>query len=173
MRRLQAARPGPDDDTYKFPVNNDALDPSLPADAEPRLTLIRALSFSYDAFIVAVLWLFVGVGAVAVNGGRAIPAGTPWFAALIALVTYAYFVYSWVRGGQTIGMRAWRLVLETGTGTRPDTGRATVRFAVGLLLGIDLLVTYVDGRGRSLSDRVAGTRVRRLPRRRDRERSRN
>lgn len=137
----------------------------LPADAPPRLTLLRALSFGYDAFVVAVLWTFAGVAAVAINRGEAIPAGTVWFGALLVGVTYAYFVYSWYRGGQTLGMRAWRLEVSSIHGGRPTPGQASLRFIVGLLLGVDLLWTYLDPAGRSLADRASGTSVRRLPRR--------
>lgn len=137
----------------------------VPSEAPPRLTLLRALSFSYDVFVVAVLWTFAGVAGVAANRGEAIPAGTVWFGGVLAGVTFAYFVYSWYRGGQTLGMRAWRLEVSSIQGNRPSPSQASLRFLVGLLLGVDLLWTYLDREGRSLADRASGTRVRRLPRR--------
>lgn len=143
----------------------ETINRPVPADAPPRLTLLRALSFCYDAFVVTVLWTFAGVAAVASNRGEAIPAGTAWFGALLVGVAYAYFVYSWYRGGQTLGMRAWRLEVSSIRGGRPSPAQASLRFIVGLLLGVDLLWTYLDRGGRSLADRAAGTTIRRLPRR--------
>src|SRR5262249_28031130 len=47
--------------------------------------------------------------------------------------TAAYFVISWTRGGQTIGMRAWRLRVMRTHGGALTWPRALLRFAVALI----------------------------------------
>ena len=48
-------------------------------------------------------------------------------------VSAAYFVISWARGGQTIGMRAWRLRVVAADGNALPWLRALLRFAVALV----------------------------------------
>ena len=47
-------------------------------------------------------------------------------------VTATYFVASWSRGGQTIGMRAWRLRVVSADGSTLPWPRALLRFALAL-----------------------------------------
>lgn len=82
-----------------------------------------------------------------------------WLAALTA----AYYVISWRRGGQTIGMRAWRIAVRSDTGSL-SLRMALLRALVALFLP-GLLWCLVDRERRALHDLAAGTRVVHLPRR--------
>jgi uncharacterized RDD family membrane protein YckC len=81
-------------------------------------------------------------------------------AALLA-VTAVYFVLSWCRGGQTIGMRAWRLRLHRVDGGRIDAGRALARFVLAtmslVLAGAGFWWAWFDTEHRTAHDRLAGT----------------
>ncbi|HWT16076.1 MAG TPA: RDD family protein [Patescibacteria group bacterium] len=80
-----------------------------------------------------------------------------WLGAL----TVTYFVISWRRGGQTIGMRAWKIAVRGETGAL-SLRAALLRVAVGAFLP-GLLWCLFDPRRRALHDRVAGTVVLHLP----------
>jgi len=82
-----------------------------------------------------------------------------WLGAL----ALGYYAYSWRRGGQTIGMRAWKIAVrsETGELTWPS---ALLRVAIGLFLP-GLLWCLFDPHRRALHDRVAGTVVVHRPKR--------
>ena len=99
------------------------------------------------------------------------------------LIGLAYFGRSWTRGGQTLGMRVWRLQVRRLDGAPLRWPVATVRFAAALLpvvaglwLGQHfgagaygaMLLGYVpcliSSRGQALCDLVAGTEVMLLPR---------
>ena len=54
--------------------------------------------------------------------------------ALLALAWFAYFGWSWTRRGQTLGMRAWRIRLESAAGTRLDWSQSLLRFLLGASL---------------------------------------
>jgi uncharacterized RDD family membrane protein YckC len=60
----------------------------------------------------------------------------------LLLVAFGYFGLSWTRGGQTLGMRAWRIRLERADGGAPGWLDALVRFSLGtamaLLAGLGL-----------------------------------
>src|SRR5690606_41387803 len=70
----------------------------------------RLLALLYDLFPVAGLWFVVAAVFVAVNGD-AVTGGALGMVefTVLWLVTGGYAVASWRRGGQTLGMRPWRL----------------------------------------------------------------
>src|SRR5690606_15411729 len=75
---------------------------------------LRLAALVYDFFPLVALWMLtVAVSLLAVGGDVDVahPPEAFHLAQQLALgaVTAAYFVVSWTRGGQTIGMRAWRL----------------------------------------------------------------
>lgn len=82
-----------------------------------------------------------------------------WLGAL----ALGYYAYSWQRGGQTIGMRAWKIVVcsEAGALSWPS---AVLRAVAGLFLP-GLLWCLFDPRRRALHDRLAGTVVVHRPKR--------
>ncbi|HET7930263.1 MAG TPA: RDD family protein [Rhodanobacteraceae bacterium] len=90
--------------------------------------------------------------------------------AWLFLVTAAYFVVSWTRVGQTIGMRAWKLKLVRREGGLPGWRTAALRFVLAslslALLGCGFWVAWFDPERRTWHDRVCGTRMLRLPPRR-------
>jgi uncharacterized RDD family membrane protein YckC len=79
--------------------------------------------------------------------------------AALFVVTAAYFVISWTRGGQTIGMRAWRLRIVDADGNALDATHAIVRFIVAcislLALGAGYFWCLVDRRKRGWHDLAA------------------
>lgn len=73
----------------------------------------------------------------------------------ILLVLAAYFLWCWLRGGQTLAMRAWRIRLVDVT-----PRKAIVRFVLAfVLLPISILWALVDRDRQFLHDRLAGTRL--------------
>lgn len=97
--------------------------------------------------------------------------GEPYFHAAkqvyFALVIFAFFGGFWVYGGQTLGMRAWRLKVVGRDGGRVSWGRATVRFLASLLswaaAGLGFLWVAVDRDHQAWHDRLSGTRLVLLP----------
>lgn len=146
--------------------------PAGPHDAtDPRPALIgwRLLALVYDFFPVAALWFLVGAAFVAAHGdavtGGAL--GMIEFAALLA-VTGLYAVASWRRGGQTLGMRPWRLRVVAQDGGRAQVRQLVVRYAVGIVsllaFGLGFWWAWMDPGGRAWHDRASGTRLLREPR---------
>lgn len=131
----------------------------------------RLLALLYDLLALIGLWVFIGLLAVALNGGQAVT-GTLRLAVLypaLWLVTGAYFALSWRYGGQTLGMRAWRLKVQRNGGAALDQGRAWLRYACGWLsllpAGAGMLTCLYDRDRRALHDCLAGTRVALMPKR--------
>ena len=155
----------------------------------------RLLALVYDLFPVFALVLAFGAVVTALAAALDHPdlSDLPWMGPLIVIGAWsaagAYFVLSWSRGGQTLGMRPWRLKvvgLDGATAARWVLLRryafATVPAIVGielfaLLPGIERLLPFwigtaiaaagplwslLDRDGQALYDRLAGTRFVRI-----------
>jgi len=74
-------------------------------------------------------------------------------------VNVFFFAYFWTKSGQTIGMRAWRLKVQTLDGQLISWPQAIVR-SVSALLGLGNLVVLVDFKNKkALQDYLSKTEV--------------
>lgn len=89
--------------------------------------------------------------------------GNPWFRLWLALVPPLFFVLFWLKGGQTLGMRSWRLRVIRDDG-QPLAWRDALKRLVGALLswlplGLGYLWILVDRDRLAWHDRLSGTRL--------------
>ena len=129
---------------------------------EPASLFKRCAAFGYDLLLLVGLVASFTLLAVLLHGGAIAP-GSRWFqAALLAIVTL-FFCGFWAHGGQTLGMRAWRIRVVGQDGARLSWPRAVSRFAAGVLallpLGLGLWWGIFDAQRRGWHDRLTGTRV--------------
>jgi uncharacterized RDD family membrane protein YckC len=97
---------------------------------------------------------------------------TPWqrhlFQVWILLVVFVYFAAFWLRSGQTLAMKTWRIHLVDLEGGRISLRQAAGRFVLallGLMLGgAGFLWALFDRDRQFLHDRLMGTRLMRVPR---------
>jgi uncharacterized RDD family membrane protein YckC len=134
--------------------------------ATPASLWLRLLAGVYDLLPLLALWFVAAVLALALTGGALDVhrlAHKLLVQALAFGVTAAYFVASWTRGGQTIGMKPWRLRVVCSDGTPPDLMHAALRFGVALLslapAGLGFWWALFDAQQRSWHDIAAGTLV--------------
>jgi uncharacterized RDD family membrane protein YckC len=117
------------------------------------------MSLLYEALLLFAVGFFAGWLFFWASGGRDATGG--WLRHALQLfvlaVFAAYFLRCWLRGGQTLAMKAWRIRL---VGVTPRN--ALLRFALAALLvpsGVSILWALVDRDGQFLHDRLAGTRL--------------
>lgn len=102
------------------------------------------------AFFAA--WLFYFA-----SGGRDATAGWLRYTLqfFIGAVFAAYFLWCWLRGGQTLAMKAWHIRLVDVT-----PRKALLRFILAVaLFPVSLAWALVDRDRQFLHDRLAGTRL--------------
>lgn len=135
-------------------------------DASPWRRLAAAV---YDGLLLLAAWFSLTGLLVLLNHNQAVPPATmQWIGLpLLFAIATAFYGWFWLHGGQTLGMRAWRLRLVT-VDRRPLRFRdCVVRCVVGLLsLACGLLGwlwVLVDREHRAWHDRASRTRVVRLP----------
>jgi len=137
----------------------------------PASLWLRIAAGIYDLFPLVALWMLTAGLALLVAHGD-VDLAHPSLGWLIGLrgalfvVTAAYFVISWARGGQTIGMRAWRLRVVDADGNKLGWPRAALRFVVAcvslLVLGVGFVWCLFDRRKRGWHDLAAGSVLVRL-----------
>jgi uncharacterized RDD family membrane protein YckC len=137
-------------------------DPITAPPFEPASLFKRCAAFSYDLLLLVGLMASFTLLAVLLHGGAIAP-GSLWFQlALLAIVT-VFFCGFWTRGGQTLGMRAWRIRVVGQDGTPLSWPRAVLRFAAGVVallpLGLGLWWGIFDAQRRGWHDRLTNTRV--------------
>jgi uncharacterized RDD family membrane protein YckC len=156
----------------------------------------RLAALLYDLLLVIALGFVVTFAMLPLTHGEAILSSTQGlvghaYHALLAMLVFAYFGWSWTRSGQTLGMRAWRIRLESAGARRLTWAKSLVRFLLGTGLAwlatlgawyfaqpgfpagdagaaalvAPLLVNYAwilfDAEGRSLQDLAGRARMRR------------
>lgn len=137
----------------------------------------RLMSILYDAIVIVGL-IFVGLALVIVPLGMAIGKEewelvreTTWMRTLTQVLAVSilvgFHVGFWRHGGQTIGMRAWRLRVRRDDGAPLSLGDALKRYAAAWLsaaaLGIGFAACLWDKRHLAWHDKVSGTRLILLP----------
>lgn len=146
--------------------NSHGFNLLAPMTAEPATLWPRLMAGVYDIFLIGAL-LFLGTGlAVVVTGGDAVAAGSWWFRAYLLLLAGGFYCWFWTHGGQTLGMRAWRLMVVDTSGKPIGWSHAALRYVCALLSWLSLigvLWCLVDSERRCLHDLASGTRVGRLP----------
>lgn len=126
----------------------------------------RLLSLLYDFFPMLGIWFVVVVASLVLHRGEAIVPNTLAsaleFIALLA-VTGLYATLSWRRGGQTIGMKPWRVYVTGLDGGRAPLGKLWLRYALGIFslacAGFGFWWAWLDRDGLAWHDRASGTRL--------------
>jgi uncharacterized RDD family membrane protein YckC len=150
----------------------------------------RLIALVYDLVAVLAIVMVVGLLCQLATHGQLITTTGQvhiawWYRPLQALVVAAYFVVSWLRGGQTLGMRPWRIRVTASSGVQLSPRQAVVRMIVAALPLLLLLLAPTFGlrvalwavvtgcavwfaaavfnpRRRTVHDLAAGTEIRRI-----------
>lgn len=121
---------------------------------------------TYDALLVVAL-MMVGAAFVVLPAGGEIAAGNVLFQCYLLTLWYLYFALFWQVGGQTVGMKAWRVAIRTEQGDRPGWRKTLVRFFMAFVslapAGLGFFWSLFDRQRRSWHDLASGTRLIVLP----------
>lgn len=130
--------------------------------------LARLAAMVYELLLVAAVVFVAAFIIIPVVGDMQAPWQRHLFQFYIVGVLFAYFSAFWLRSGQTLAMKTWRIRLVTQDGARLTLKQALPRFflaLVGLLLaGAGFWWALFDRDRQFLHDRIAGTRLVQVPR---------
>jgi len=114
------------------------------------------------AFVSTALFLLASGGASGLEGWRHLA-----LQVYLGAVFAGYFLWCWLRGGQTLAMKAWHIRLVAPGRESVPPGKALLRFVLAVLLvpsGIGIVWALFDRERQFLHDRLAGTRLVSVPR---------
>ena len=120
----------------------------------------------YDSLLLVAL-LTLAAALVVLPAGllfdTRIPDGHPLFRAYLVAVSLVFFCGFWIRGGQTLGMRAWRVTLLRKDGLPVTLKDAVLRYFAAILswapLGLGFWWILADPQRLAWHDRLSGTRM--------------
>ena len=134
----------------------------------------RLFAIFYDSFLLIAILFIVSAIATALNQGKAIePDDTfyPLFVLIIFFLSYLYFAWFWTHGGQSLGMKTWRIKLisaEVSASETTSTGNtnigwktAAIRFISAIFswafFGLGFLWALFDKKNRCWHDLISKT----------------
>lgn len=127
----------------------------------------RLAAAIYDSLLVAAIWMAVGVLDLLLRTALGAGNSPRLLGAALFFAMFAYFGLCWTRGGQTLGMKAWRLQLRALDGGAVRWSAAALRYALAypawLLFGLGVLWSLVDPRRRGWHELGSGTELVLLP----------
>ena len=128
----------------------------------------RLASALYDALLLAAIWMVVTMADLYLRLAAGLAPNVHALRAELVLAALLFCGWSWTHGGQTLGMRAWRLQLRRVDGQPLNWPTALARFAYAWLawlpLGAGVLWCAIDARRRAWHDALSGTEVVLVPR---------
>lgn len=128
----------------------------------------RLAAAVYDALLLIALWMVALWLDVVMRDALGLDRNWPALRAYLFLLGLFFFGWFWTHGGQTLGMRAWRLRLLDAQGRVPGWPALALRYVVaGVALaafGLGYWWAWLDPQRRTWHDLASGTRVLRLPR---------
>lgn len=137
-----------------------------PESTRPASFLRHLAAMLYDSFLLLACIILIGFIFFFLNGMEAVSPQDPLrhvlFAAMLA-TSWLFYAYFWSKQSQTLGMRAWRLVVVDAHGRSPGFWQASLRWFMALmgllLLGVGLWWRLFDREKRTLYDIFSHTRL--------------
>ena len=115
----------------------------METDTTPVGLLRRLAALLYDALLVIAMLFIAALPLPLVEE----PVRTLWWARILEqlyllAVWFLFFGWFWTHGGQTVGMKAWRMELQCENGDKPRWRHALIRFFISSGSFWLLLVLY-------------------------------
>tara|TARA_B110000914_G_scaffold8867_1_gene7315 strand:- start:591 stop:1088 length:498 start_codon:yes stop_codon:yes gene_type:complete len=143
-----------------------------------RAGLMRRLAaLLYDGFLVAAIWMVLGFILQLIVGTQSnqlvdgVVQTDPLLDALLFTIMLAsgsgFYIWFWTKSGQTLGMIAWRIKVESLDGGLMDFKQGVIRYIAAwpafFLFGLGYLSIYLDSNGDAVHDKVSRSKVVVLP----------
>ncbi|GJM04276.1 MAG: RDD family protein [marine bacterium B5-7] len=127
-------------------------------------TLLRRLAaIFYDCLLLTAVLFVATAILIPIIGGDAVESGNLAYTAFLLSISFLYFGWHWVKGGQTLGMRSWHVYVINESRQNPSWKQAALRFFSALLslvlLGLGFVWSLFDKDKLALHDRLSKTRL--------------
>lgn len=124
----------------------------------------RLLAIVYDSLLLLALLLIATAIAMPLNNGEAFEPGSklyPFYIAYLLVISFGFFGWFWTHGGQTLGMKTWKIRLQQQNGNAVPWSLALLRFVTAIIswaaVGIGFAWSLFDAQQRSWHDIASNT----------------
>ena len=125
--------------------------------------LNRLSAMFYDGLCLFSIFFLATLILVVFTNGEAIASNNLIFNLLLFFISYLYFVWHWLNGGRTLGMRAWHIKLINREMDQMSWRNATARFCLALLslvcFGLGFVWVIFDKEKLTFHDRYSNTQL--------------
>jgi uncharacterized RDD family membrane protein YckC len=129
----------------------------------------RLLAVFYDALLLLALFFVTTAVMMSFNDGKAIQPGQTLFwlhKLILIIISFLFYGWFWTHGGQTLGMKSWKMQLTQDNGQTVTWPVALVRFGTAMLswaaFGLGFMWSLFDSRSRTWHDIASGSALRDL-----------
>ena len=95
--------------------------------------LRRLAAISYDFMLLVAVLFLATVIALPINGGEAFTSHQSLYPLYLLTVSFVFYGWFWTHGGQTLGMRAWKIKLISDQIGAVTWSQAAIRFVVAII----------------------------------------
>lgn len=125
-------------------------------------SLLRHLAaIIYDFLLLVALLFFATALLLPFNDGKAFSQPQVFYSLYLLAVSFFFYGWFWTHGGQTLGLRAWKIKVLDDNRELITWRQACIRFMVSIaswgFLGLGFLWTLVDKKQRSWHDIASKT----------------
>lgn len=130
----------------------------------PHCGLLRRLAaIFYDTMLLGAILFLAALPVAPLLGETPSTAGLLLFRLYLVLIIFGFFAWFWSHGGQTLGMRAWRIKLQNRQPGPVTLWQLMLRFIIAtfswLLFGAGFLWSLIDKEGLTWHDRYSMTEL--------------
>lgn len=123
--------------------------------------LRRLIAVFYDLLLLIALLFVATALLLPLNAGQAFTAQQLFFPLYLLLVSFFFYAWFWTHGGQTLGLRAWKIKVLTLDMKPISWKQALLRFMAAVLswgfCGLGFLWIVIDKNQLSWHDRLSKT----------------
>lgn len=130
------------------------------------VSLLRRLgAVGYDVFLVFSLVFFI-VGVILIVFSDKQAQNNIFIFAIAVVSIYFYFTWSWVKGGQTLGMKAWKFEVTQTDNTPITHTQALIRFVLSVVsfavFGLGFIYQLLNKNNLTWHDKYSHTQLKNI-----------
>lgn len=133
----------------------------------PRAGILRRLGAMFYDSLLLLSALLVMIALLLMFSRGTLTYHNPVFRTFLLLTCFTFYAWFWTHGGQTLGLRTWRLRLQRLDGGPVTLWQALLRFILAVpslaLCGLGFFWMLVDRQKLTLYDRFSRTLIVQLP----------
>jgi len=127
-----------------------------------RPTLLRYLAvIVYDTLLLFSVLLLASAIVVLINQGQAVEQGSLLFTLYLLIMSFVFYGWFWTHGGQTLGMRSWKVKLHRNDHHAITWRQALLRFVTAIIswlaVGLGFSWLYLSNTQQSWHDIASST----------------